>query len=156
MANKLEELKILEQKIEDEHNRLLSINNEQVRMLKLVESEKYEISELQGLKVNIKEELDTLKLNKKALEIEIANLHKEQEELVEGSADVRIEILNIKALIANELKLRDEKMTDLDVRKSLVENKEQEISDREKALVLGEIILKKNHEAIKELVAKLN
>lgn len=155
MAKK-EDLKILEQQIEDEHNRLLSINNEQVRMLKLVESEKYEVSELQNLKADLETSIEALKLNKKTLEGELAALHKEQEEFVEENANVKIEILNTKALIANEIKLRDEKMVDLDTRKSLVENKEQEIANREKVIIESEASLKKKYEAIKELIAKLN
>ncbi len=134
----MDELKNIEQKIEDAHQKLLSINQEQYRCSNLLKSDNEKIVSLQQIKIDLEKHVKDLTLKRDGLSKDVSNLQTEIHSLTEDitkSREIFVEINNKTNIelakcetAKNLIKEENEK---LDFRTTEVSNRENNIKELE-------------------------
>lgn len=148
MLNNEQELRIIEQKIEDAHQRLLSIDQQFARVQKMHNSEKVSIEQLQQIKADLTLSTADLDTKKDTLNSEISTLV-----IMKGELSVDIDESEQK-LKKVRLQIETE-MADSDSRKVVIESKQKELGLREGVLVNRETEMSKRESDIKDKHSKI-
>lgn len=155
MYDNNEQLKTVEQKIEDAHQRLLSIDQQYNRVQKFHQSEQASIEQLQPIKADLEKAVADLKDLQKATIEDISELQKTKLALTSDVEDMKAQLAkaedDINVMVANyteKEKLLQDKLDNADSRGNAVTIRELAVEEKEKSLA-------EKHKAVKELAAKL-
>ena len=150
-----QELKTLEQKIEDATLKLLSIDQQYANVQKFHQAEQSSIEQLQPIKADLEKAVTDLKDLQKATIEDISELQKTKLALTSDVEDMKVQLAkaedDINVMVANyteKEKLLQDKLDSADSRGNAVTIRELAVEEKEKAL-------EAKHQAVKELAAKL-
>lgn len=143
-----EELKSIEQKVDDARNALTVIEHDYARLQKLCDSIQYTIGEAHKEKIELDKEIADLQKKVKAADKAAVDAEALRDSLVVENKNAQDELHTTRMTIEAELKVRDERLTDVNTRESIVIAKEQHLSEREKIVAEREASVDSKHKTI--------
>lgn len=155
MLNNEETLKSLEQQIEDAQNRVFNIDQGYARVKRLHDSEILAITELQGIKSTIEQNVKELTMVKTTLEKEVSSLQSEKDSLTVDNEQSRKHFVEVNADIDKKSLEHSERETVVMAKESAVEVREQKVAQRENNAEVREIEAEDKHSKIKDFISKL-
>lgn len=145
-----DELKTIEQKIEDARNILTIVEEDSHRFQRLTESERYSWSEVKKAKEEIESQVNNYQKQLKDLVEEIAKLQLEQESLNADNASSRKSFVEVNANIDSINAKHADTHETLKKIEQGQKVKDIELSKRENAVSASEKALADKHQKIKE------
>ncbi len=145
----MEDLKILEQKCEDAHQKLLSIDNQYYHIQKLYESEQQKIASLQQFKIDLDKSTSELSLKKENLVTEVNQLIKTRDEVTSVLEETRSALTQASADLEAEYTERDDLVIVMGEREEALVTRETQMAEREKQVKRSEEIAQEAHNKIK-------
>lgn len=150
-----EDLRTLEQKIEDSHQKILLMDQHLLRVHNLRVSEEQEISNIQGIRSDLEAANAALSESQKEKEAKIAMLEGRENELLSAVADHILRLSSTTDAIAKAESDHEARKSALAAAEERVSASEKSISEREKAVTEREASAEENQRKIREFAESM-
>ncbi len=152
MLKNEQELKTVEQKIEDAHQKLIGINFEHDRIKKFHQSEKSAIEQIQPIKTDLEKSVLGLTASKKTLSDEIVNLESEKASLNQDIAKLRDEFVSLNKQIETETASHKERTGVVIEAEKNLDLHRNSLFAREETIAETEILVNEKYLKLKEFI----
>lgn len=150
-----EELRTLEQKVEDARNALTLIEQDYFRLGRLHASEGYSIGEMRKEKDELSETIAGLSARKDALNIEVCNLELSREKTIREAEEAAASLAASLARSASESADRDQKRKEIEELGNSLIARHAAALERESSLSEKEALLDARHSKIRDFIASI-
>lgn len=150
-----EELKSVEQKVEDARNVLSYIEQDHMRYTKLIEAQKYDMAEKQKEREELNQYVDKLAETKNSLLSDISTLTMTHASVSESITSAQDELTHVKSLVSRSASRHQAVTLALSNYEDSLTAKEEVLALKEKKIELSEKLAEDKHAKIKNFIETL-